>query len=63
MQYHQVILGVIQLLRGQVEGGQNMSIFVHAQGVKTVHTGGKGGRRQKMVISGLEILVHLLIEF
>ena len=32
-------LGVIQYLRGQDEGGggQEMSVFVHAQGIKTVH--------------------------
>ena len=32
-------LGGIQQLRGQDEGGggQEMSVFVHAQGIKTVH--------------------------
>ena len=32
----------IQLLRGQVEGGgggQKMSVFVHAQGIKIAHGG------------------------
>ena len=31
-------------LRGQDEGGagQKMSAFVHAQGIKIVHTGGRG---------------------
>ena len=24
-------------------GGQKMSVFVHAQGIKTVHAGGGGG--------------------
>ena len=36
-------------------GGQKMSVFVHAQGIKTVHTGGEGG--QKMVNS-----VHVVVE-
>ena len=39
----------IQLLRGQDEGGggQNMSVFVHAQGIKIVHAlegGSKNGK-------------------
>ena len=36
-------------IRGQDEGGggQKMSVFVHAQGIKTVHAGGRGGS-QKM---------------
>ena len=29
-------------------GGQKMSIFVHAQGIKTVHAGAGGGGGQKM---------------
>ena len=36
------MFGGIQQLRGQDEegGGQKMSVFVHAQGIKTVHAGG-----------------------
>ena len=26
-------------------GGQKMSVFVHAQGIKTVHKGGGGGQK------------------
>ena len=42
-------LGVIQYLRGQDEGGggQEMSVFVHAQGIKTVHTRGGGQKMAK----------------
>ena len=39
--------GAIQQLRGQDEGGREgvkMSVFVHAQGIKTVHAGGGGGQ-------------------
>ena len=38
-------LGAMQWLRGQNEGGgqgQKMSVFVHAQGIKIVHTGHNG---------------------
>ena len=35
-------------------GGQKMSVFVHAQGIKTVHTGGGG---QKMANS-----IHVVVE-
>ena len=40
-------LGVIQQLCGQDEGGggQTMSVFVHAQGIKAVHTGGRGVKK------------------
>ena len=36
--------GVIQLLRGQDERGRGsqISVFVHAQDIKTVHAGGGG---------------------
>ena len=34
----------VDKMRG--EGGQKMSVFVHAQGIKTVH---EGGGDQKMV--------------
>ena len=37
-----------------MEGGQKMSVFVHAQGIKTVHTGEWG---QKMANS-----VHVVVE-
>ena len=30
-------------------GGQRMSVFVHAQGVKTVHAGGGGQKWQNSV--------------
>ena len=26
-------------------GGQKISVFVHAQGIKTVHAGGRGGQK------------------
>ena len=42
----------VDKMRGE---GQKMSVFVHAQGVKTVHAG--GGRGQKMASS-----VHVVIE-
>ena len=29
-------------------GGQKMSVFVHAQGIKTVHTGGGGQKMAKV---------------
>ena len=31
-----------------VEGGQKMSVFVHAQGIKTVHAGGGGSENGKI---------------
>ena len=36
-------------VRGQDEGGggQKMSVFVHAQGIKTVHAGGGGQKMAK----------------
>ena len=42
-----MVLGVTQLLHGQDEGGggQKMSIFVHAEGIKTVHAGGGGVKK------------------
>ena len=45
--------GVIQKLRGQDEGGggQKMSVFVHAQGIKTVHAG--GGSKNGKILSTL----------
>ena len=35
-------------------GGQKMSVFVHAQGIKTVHPGGGGKKWQ--------ISVHVVVE-
>ena len=42
-------LGAIQQLRGQDEGegGQKMSVFVHAQGIKTVTAWGGGQKIAK----------------
>ena len=36
-------------------GGQKMSVFVHAQGIKTVHGGGRGGQKW-------QISVHVVVE-
>ena len=36
-------------------GGQKMSVFVHAQGIKTVHEGGGGGKKW-------QISVHVVVE-
>ena len=33
----------------RVEGGQKMSVFVHTQGIKTVHAGGWGKKWQNSV--------------
>ena len=44
----ELALGGSQLLRGQDEGGgggQKMSVFVHAQGIETVHAEGRGGQK------------------
>ena len=30
-------------------GGQKMSVFVHAQGIKTVHAGGGGSKNGKFL--------------
>ena len=30
-------------------GGQKMSVFVHAQGIKTVHSGGGGSKKGKIM--------------
>ena len=44
-----LIIGGIQQLRGQDEGGgQKMSVFVHAQGMRTVHAGG-GSKNWKIL--------------
>ena len=45
-------------LRGQDEGGggQKMSDFVHAQGIKTVHAGGGGGGKK------WQNSVHVVVE-
>ena len=37
-------------------GGQKMSVFVHAQGIKTVHAGGKG------VVKKCQNSVHVVVE-
>ena len=44
-------MGGIQKLRGQDEGGggQKMSVFVHAQGIKTVHAGLGGSKNGKIL--------------
>ena len=43
----------IQKLRRQDEGagggGQEMSVFVHAQGIKTVQAGGRGSKKGKIL--------------
>ena len=41
----------IQYLRGQDEGGggQKMSVFVHAQDIKTVHAGGEVKKGQSSI--------------
>ena len=41
--------GAMQQLRGQDEGegGPKMSVFGNSQGVKTVHGGGKGVKKNK----------------
>ena len=41
--FSKIMLGVSQRLRGQDErrNGQKMSVFFHAQGIKTVHAGQK----------------------
>ena len=31
--------------------GSKMSVFVHAQGIKAVHTGGKGGSKNGKILS------------
>ena len=38
------------------EGGQIMSVFVHAQGIKTVHAGGWGGVKKG------QNSVHVVVE-
>ena len=38
-------------------GGQKMSVFVHAQSIKTVHAGGEGGGVKKWQSS-----VHVVVE-
>ena len=52
-----VAIGVIQQLRGQDEGGggKKMSVFVHTQGIKTVHAGGGGGQNWQNS-------VHIVVE-
>ena len=37
-------------------GGQKMSVFVHAQGIKTVHAGGGGG------VKKWQNSVHVVVE-
>ena len=32
-------------------GGQNMSVFAHAQGIKTVHAGGGRGLKNGKILS------------
>ena len=32
-------------------GGQKMSVFVHAQGIKTVHAGGEGVSKNGKILS------------
>ena len=51
--------GAIQKLRGQDEGGGGlkMSVFVHAQGMKTVHAGGEGG------VKKWQNSVHVVVEW
>ena len=51
----QMYLGAIQYLRGQDEGGggPKMSVFVHAQGITTVHAGG---------VKGWQNSVHVVVE-
>ena len=46
-------LGAIQKLRGQDEGGrrQKMSLFVHAQGIKTGQAGKGGGSKNAKNLS------------
>ena len=53
----EVMYGAIQQLRGQDEGGggQKMSVFVHAQGIKTVRPGGGGVKKWQNS-------VHVVIE-
>ena len=49
-------LGAIQKLRGQDEGGrgQKMSVFVHPQGIKTVHAVGE--------VKEMANYVHVVVE-
>jgi hypothetical protein len=37
----------VDKIRG--EGGQKMSVFVHAQGIKTVHAEGRGSKNGKIL--------------
>ena len=39
----------VDKMRG--EGGQKMSVFVHAQGIKTVHAGGGGVSKNGKILS------------
>ena len=32
-------------------GGQKMSVFVHAQGIKIVHSGGEGGSKNGTILT------------
>ena len=48
-------LGAIQYV-DKKRGGQKMSVFVHAQGIKTVHTGGGGGAKK------WQKSVHVVVE-
>ena len=41
----------------RVGGGQKMSVFVHAQGIKTIHTGVCGGGVKKG-----QNIAHLVVE-
>ena len=40
----------------KVEGGQKLFVFVHAQGIKTVHTGEGGGGKKG------QTSVHIVVE-
>ena len=45
--YMGAINNYVDKMRG--EGGQKMSVFVHAQGIKTVHPGGGGSKNDKIL--------------
>ena len=59
-----VLLGGVQQLRGQDEvvGGQKMSVFVHAQGIKTVHVVVECPFIQKKVRRNYPLLATLFLD-
>ena len=42
----------VDKMRG-VGGSQKMSVFVHAQGIKTVHAGGRGVKKWQNSVHGV----------